>query len=182
MDKARRASIDLLKIKDTDKVLIIGAGTGLDLNYLPNKASITAIDLTPSMITAIRKRNQKLNLNLEARVMDGHRLDFPDNYFDKVIMHLILAVIPDPVIALKEAERVLKYGGEIAVMDKFYVGDRPSFWRRFFNPLTNLLFSDITRNFEKLIANTNLRISLHGPKFISGIFSIYKVTKNGKPE
>ncbi len=182
MDHARRTSIELLNIKRTDKVLIVGAGTGLDLEYIPPKTSVTAIDLTPSMVAAMNKKAPRLDLNLKILVMDGHQLDFPDNSFDKVILHLIIAVIPDPMQALKEVERVLKPGGEITVMDKFFIGEKPSFVRRFLNPLTNFFFSDITRNFEKLIANTNLRISLHGPEFIYGIFRIYQAKKNGTIE
>jgi phosphatidylethanolamine/phosphatidyl-N-methylethanolamine N-methyltransferase len=40
--------------------------------------------------------------------MDGQDLIFEDKTFDYVILHLILAVIPDPEKCLLEVERVLK--------------------------------------------------------------------------
>ena len=177
LDHARKKSIELLEIEEGDKILIVGAGTGLDLNYLPTGVSITAIDITPSMIGALKTRNQNLKLNLEAKVMDGQQLDFRDASFDKIIFHLILAVIPDPISTIKEAERVLKPNGKITAMDKFVEGDEVSLGRRIFNPITNFLFSDITRSFEKIIRHTNLTISLRGPEYISGIFRIYQAQK-----
>lgn len=154
---SRSKAISGLDIKNGEKVLLVGAGTGLDLEFIPSGALVTATDLTPSMVEKIKKRNKKLNLPLEAMVMDGHRLAFPDNYFDKVILHLIIAVIPDPVACLREAERVLKPGGKISVFDKFIpVNRKISFRRKLLSPLANLLFSDITRSFETIIASTGL--------------------------
>jgi phosphatidylethanolamine/phosphatidyl-N-methylethanolamine N-methyltransferase len=107
----RKKSIQLLAIEPGNKVLLLGAGTCLDLNMIPKGCEITAIDITPAMIEKIKKRNQKLNHDLKTIVMDGQKLEFSDNLFDKIILHFVLAVIPDPVSCIKEAERVLKLGG-----------------------------------------------------------------------
>ena len=104
---SRRKSIESLEIKSGDKVLIIGAGTGLDLEFLPKDCDIIATDITPSMIYRIKRRNRTLNRNVQAMVMDGQSLGFPDTSFDFVILHLILAVIPDPIACIKESERNL---------------------------------------------------------------------------
>ena len=155
---SRSKAISQLDIKVGERVLLVGAGTGLDLEFVPKGALVTATDLTPSMVEKIKKRNQKLNLNLEAMTMDGQNLAFADNYFDKIILHLIIAVIPDPVACLREAERVLKPGGKISVFDKFVPTHRKiSFRRKLLSPLANLLFSDITRSFETIISKTGLR-------------------------
>ena len=74
LKESRKKSIESLNIKTGDKVLIIGAGTGLDLEFLPKNCLITATDITPSMINKINKRNKKLNRNVEALVMDGQNL------------------------------------------------------------------------------------------------------------
>ena len=140
-------------------MLIIGAGTGLDLEFLPDNCEIVATDITPSMIEKLKKANAKWNRNLKALVMDGQSLEFSDNSFDIVILHLILAVIPDPIKCIKETERVLKSGGQVTVFDKFVrKGKKVSTFRRLVNNFTNLLFSDITRDFESIQASTHLQL------------------------
>lgn len=154
----RRQSIDQLAIKPGDEVLLIGAGTGLDLEQIPKGAHIVATDLTPAMVRQIKVRNRLLHHHLDARVMDGQKLDLDSQTFDVVILHLILAVIPDPVACLKEAERVLKPGGRIAIFDKFLPpGERPSLWRRWTNILTFIVATDINRRFEDILARTSLQ-------------------------
>ena len=51
--KSRGRSIKQIAIQPGEKVLITGAGTGLDLEYLPNHAEITATDITPAMLKHI---------------------------------------------------------------------------------------------------------------------------------
>jgi phosphatidylethanolamine/phosphatidyl-N-methylethanolamine N-methyltransferase len=175
---SRNKSISQLSVKPNDKILLIGAGTGLDLEFLPTTCEVTATDITPAMIRKIVKKNKQLRLNLNAMVMDGQALTFPANTFDGIILHLILAVIPNPVLCLKEAERVLKPGGKMVVFDKFVPGDQKvSLLRRLFNPITNLMFSDITRNFESMAKHTNLKIASDVPADFGGTFRILLLTK-----
>ena len=174
----RERSIQLLEIQEGDKVLISGAGTGLDLPYINAKAQITAIDITPSMISALEERAEKLNLVVNAQVMDGQKLAFPDNHFDAVILHLILAVIPDPVACLQEAERVTKSGGKLVVFDKFLPDNKqPNMVRRVLNLFTNLLATDINRKMGVLLANTHLELIKQEAAALNGTFQIYLLKK-----
>ena len=176
--KSRNQSISSLEIQDNDEVLIIGAGTGLDLELLPGDCEITATDITPSMIERLKKRNITLNRNLSATVMDGQALTFADNSFDKVILHLILAVIPNPETCICEAERVLKPGGEIAVFDKFVrKNTKASFVRRAANVLTNAMFSDITRDFESIVQQSHLKVVSDVDADFNGNFRLIKLSK-----
>ena len=155
--KSRAKSIRELDIQKGDNVLIVGAGTGLDLEFITQDCLITATDITPAMIARTIKRNKILKRNLSAFVMDGQKMDFKENSIDKIILHLILAVIPDPVACLKECERVLRPGGSITIFDKFVPkGNSVSLLRKIFNPITNLLFSNITRSVEKIAGETEL--------------------------
>ena len=168
---SRKASVSSLGIKPGEKVLIIGAGTGLDLEYLPLDCQITLTDITPSMLERARKKNLKLKRNIIIHVMDGQNMNLTDESYDKVILHLILAVIPDPVACIKEAERVLKRGGKLAVFDKFLGKNKKAgLIRRFFNLITNFLVSDITRDFESICSKTNLRIIEDFPADLNGVF------------
>ncbi len=173
---SRKKSIDALNIKTGDKILIVGAGTGLDLEFLPNDCEIIATDITPSMVAEIEKRNLKLKKNVKAIVMDGHKLEFNNEQFDKIILHLILAVIPDPIACIKECERVLKPNGEIAVFDKFVSADQKvSTIRKALNIISNFLFSDITRKIEDILKNTNLKMISNEAADFNGNFRVIKI-------
>ncbi|HAM97110.1 MAG TPA: SAM-dependent methyltransferase [Marinilabiliales bacterium] len=175
---SRKKSVESLEIKAGDKVLIVGAGTGLDLEFLPNDCEIIATDITPSMIERIKKRNKTLNRQVQSIVMDGQALDFVDNSFDKIILHLILAVIPDPIACINESGRVLKHGGQIVIFDKFVHKDKKvSTLRRFANVLTNFLFTDITRDFESIANNSGLTILTDKDADFNGNFRLIKMTK-----
>lgn len=172
---SRRKSIDALNIKEGDKVLIVGAGTGLDLEFLPAGCQVIATDITPSMVKKIENRKMK---NVEALVMDGHKLEFENEKFDKIILHLILAVIPDPITCIKECERVLKADGQIAVFDKFVLADHEvSQIRKGLNIISNFLFSDITRKIEEIISHTQLKIISNTAADFNGNFRILLINK-----
>lgn len=176
--KSRKRSISALEINSGDKVLIVGIGTGLDLSFIPQDCQITATDIAPAMIRQTLKKNILLSRNLKTSVMDGQHLDFKESSFDKIILHLILAVIPDPAACLKECERVLKVGGRITVFDKFVPrGQSPSFCRMIFNPLTNLLFSNITRRIEDITSKTNLLTESDLKADFYGNFRIIRLRK-----
>ncbi|MFT5183724.1 MAG: phosphatidylethanolamine/phosphatidyl-N-methylethanolamine N-methyltransferase [Flavobacteriales bacterium] len=172
----RKQSIDLLKLTHKQRILIIGAGTGADLEYLEGQADITAVDLTPGMISRLKIRASKLHLAVDARVMDAHKLEFDDASFDVVILHLILAVIPDPYLCIREVERVLRPGGQMVIMDKFIQPNtRPSLMRRLVNPITDLFFSNITRDVEEILGTTELEII--GNQQLKSIFRLVYVMK-----
>jgi len=178
-NESRRKSIESLNIKAGDKVLIIGAGTGLDLEFLPQNCEIFATDITPSMIEYLKKRNKVLNRQVQALVMDGQVLEFEDNTFDCIILHLILAVIPNPIACIKESERVLKHNGQIAIFDKFVRKGRIiSTKRRMANVITNFLFSDITRSFESIAGHTGMKVTMDVDADFNGNFRRIKMEKD----
>ena len=165
----RQISIEGLNLRPSEKILIVGAGTGLDLNYLDQQKNITAIDLTSSMVADLMGKAEELHLPVEALVMDGHELEFPDETFDVVILHLIVAVIPDPDRCLSEVRRVLKNKGRFTIMDKFIPANgKVSFIRRLLNPFTNFFFSDITRDANLLLDQAGLAIT-HDEAYKLGI-------------
>jgi phosphatidylethanolamine/phosphatidyl-N-methylethanolamine N-methyltransferase len=111
----RRASIAGLELPPEGDVLVVGVGTGQDLELLPSAARITAIDLAPRMI----ERARRMRPDARYRRMDGARLELRDRSFDAVVLHQVLAVVADPVQVLREAARVLRPGGRLGIFDKF---------------------------------------------------------------
>ncbi len=118
LDSARQTS--LLRLNDVaDKsILINGIGSGLDIPYLP-PADYTGSDITPAMLKLAEEKVKKYNRPVNLLCADSQTLPFSDNSFDIIIMHLIIAVVPKPELALQEACRVLKPGGRILILDKF---------------------------------------------------------------
>jgi ubiquinone/menaquinone biosynthesis C-methylase UbiE len=175
---SRRKSIESLQVKSGEKILIIGAGTGLDLEFLPGDCEITATDITPAMVERIRKRNLTLNRHLTTLIMDGQSLDFEDQTFDKVVLHLILAVIPDPIACIQETERVLKKGGSVVIFDKFVrTGRKVSLSRRMANLVANFLATDITRDLESILKNSGLKVVSDEEADLNGNFRLIKLIK-----
>ena len=115
----RRASLARLDVGTGDTVLLVGIGTGLDLPWLPPGPRYAGVDLTPAMLERARRRADRDRRVIDLRVADAAALPYASAGFDAVVMHLILAVVPDPVAALREAARVVRPGGEIAIVDKF---------------------------------------------------------------
>jgi phosphatidylethanolamine/phosphatidyl-N-methylethanolamine N-methyltransferase len=176
----RKRSVALLELKPGERVLIVGAGTGADLPFLPAGIEIVAGDITPAMVERVRQRAAGRGLAVRAEVMDGQALRLPDESFDAVILHLIVAVIPDPAACLREAARVLKPSGRAVVFDKFVPDDseasRP---RKLLNVMTNALFSDITRKLGPLARGSGFLVTHREPAAFGGRFEIAVLRRAG---
>jgi ubiquinone/menaquinone biosynthesis C-methylase UbiE len=157
--KDRARSIERLGIRPTDRVLLAGAGTGLDLALIPAAGQVLATDITPAMVRRLQQRLVRTGLPGEARAMDAQDMHLPDAACHKVMLNLVLAVVPDPLKVIREAERVLRPGGRLVVLDKFVPpGARITIGRRLLNAVTAPLFSTIDRRFEDILAATHLRV------------------------
>jgi len=176
LHRGRRRAIELLDVKPGERVLIDGCGTGLDLELLPRDCVVTALDLTPAMVEKTRARAATLGMSIDARVMDAARLEFADESFDCVLLHLILAVVPDPHATASEAARVLRRGGPASVFDKFAAG-RPSLVRRAMNVVTNFVATDITRSLADILEKTELRVVREEGSAFGGVFRVALLVK-----
>lgn len=155
----RRRSISLLELRPGERLLISGSGTGADLPYVPPGVEVHAVDITPAMVERTRRRAAALGREVEARVGDAQALDYPDAWFDAVVLHLIVAVAPDGRRVLEEAARVLKPDGRAVVFDKFAPeGGRPSLLRRALNVVTRIVATEVTRQLEPLVRGTGLEL------------------------
>lgn len=139
LDRGRQRAIERLDPRPDDRLLIPGCGTGVDLEYLPADASITAVDVTPAMVRRTEARADALDVEVDARVGDARSLPFDDDSFDAVLLHLVLSVVPDPDAVVAETARVLAPDGRVSIFDEAVPeGADSSLPRRAIDPGTGL--------------------------------------------
>ncbi|MGK2956350.1 MAG: class I SAM-dependent methyltransferase [Solirubrobacterales bacterium] len=99
-----------------EDALEIGAGTGyfsLNLASQGLIGNLTATDISPGMLTSLKKTAASLNIPVKTVVTEAEVLPFEDQSFDVVLGHAVLHHIPDLDQAFSEFFRVLKPGGMI---------------------------------------------------------------------
>lgn len=122
--------IKLLRLKDTDTVLDIAAGTGepgLTIAKIVTNGKVVITDLSDDMLE-IAGENAMLKgiKNIETLACDVCELPFEDNTFDAISCRFGFMFFPDMLLAAKEMQRVLKPGGRIAT--SVWNGPEKNFW------------------------------------------------------
>ena len=174
--KIRAQSLKQLPDDGRLNILINGIGTGLDLPYLPPTHDYIGLDLTAAMLQRTRSRSG----NLQIHLVQGNSLNLPfaDNCFDYAVLHLILAVVPDPVQCLKETARVLKTGGEILLLDKFLRRNERAWFRRALNPLAARIATRLDVVFEEVLESVpGLKVESDVPVLANGWFRNIRMVK-----
>jgi phosphatidylethanolamine/phosphatidyl-N-methylethanolamine N-methyltransferase len=173
LDRARRHSIELLALQSGERVILPGAGTGQDLALLPPGVHALAGDTAPGMLRQLHRAAARSEASVEVRELDAERLDCPDGSFDAAILHLIVAIVPDPRASLEEAARVVRPGGRVVILDKFApAGRRVPVWRKVLNPLVEFLASSIDRQVEALLEGLPFRVVKREKVALGGLLEV----------
>ena len=101
---ARKRSLDALPAIP-GRVLLAGVGTGLDLPNLPAQHHYVGLDLTHAMLRRALPRVGAADFR--AVQGDAQRLPFADASFDSAVLHLILAVVPEPAHCFADRKSVV---------------------------------------------------------------------------
>jgi phosphatidylethanolamine/phosphatidyl-N-methylethanolamine N-methyltransferase len=123
--EVRRQAAGAFDLREGERLLIVGVGTGMELEHLPAWVRGAGVDLSAGMLARARRRRAEFGMqDLDLRMMDARTLDYPGESFDAVYLPLILTVVEDGARVLAEAARVAAPGGRIVVADRFWPEER----------------------------------------------------------
>jgi len=118
-----REMVASLPIHEGNRVLEIACGDGVYSRWIAERVGetgeVVGVDILPAYLDVARRgaRREASGSRIRFVAADIARLPFSDDTFDLVWCAQSLYSLPDPVDALRRMTRVVRVGGEVAVLE-----------------------------------------------------------------
>ncbi len=168
----RDAYLAQLALPPTAHILELGCGTGVVLRALARRTGfsgrLVGVDQSPMFIAAACRlaAEEGVDQHMEFLVGDVHHLAVADRSFDAVIAHTLVSHVADPLMILKEAARVARPGGSVAIFDGDFASltfahPDPAFAKAMDEALLMAVFTHprVMRDLPRLLQQAGLEIS-----------------------
>ncbi|MFC7213750.1 methyltransferase domain-containing protein [Saliphagus sp. GCM10025334] len=124
-EEMRTEALSLLDFEDAEMVLDVGCGTGFATEgLLEHVDTVYALDQSEHQLEKAYAKFGKTGGPVHFHRGDAERLPFKTDTFDIIWSSGSIEYWPEPVLALREFNRVLKPGGQVLVVGPNYPDNR----------------------------------------------------------
>lgn len=172
--RRQRHAVQHLGAQPGETILDLGTGTGITLPMQRRDVTVVGMDLSAGMLGKARERCEKLSLG-HCKLVRGDAMlpPFADRSFDHVLIAHTISVVSDPGMLLEWAERLVKPGGHIVVLNHFQSSSPFIGWfERVLNPMFVRIGWKSDLALEDVLTRSKLRVAY---RFKLGLFDLWQI-------